>query len=193
MCIKDRYGGLSPHHPFHELSGHAPRTGPNMLRPRIKAPKFAIPRAANSSSTSMDPPSCPCIARNVFVWKNHWKISGPRLPSGSFRLCSVPALKPSNDTANPATRTLGIFALLQLHAIAPSDNVTRSSEVSHLRSCLIRLIIAGYFWRPCGISSATRSNELLVQRRLPVGAEEQAREAPPSHQGQRRTAWQGHR
>ena len=148
-------------HPFHELSGHAPRTGPNMLRPRIKAPKFAIPRAANSSSTSMDPPSCPCIARNVFVWKNHWKISGPRLPSGSFRLCSVPALKPSNDTANPATRTLCIYicvTCLQLHAIAPSSSVTRRSKLAqspvvgsiHTKECRRSV------WRNNAVSPAAR-------------------------------------
>src|SRR5256885_1833200 len=102
-----------------------------MLRPRMKAPKFAIPCAANSLSTSIDPPSCPCIARNAFVWKYHWKISGPRLPSGSFRLCSVPALKPSNETANPATRTFCIIFVLpgsKLHAIADQGRSLRGQK-----------------------------------------------------------------
>ena len=39
-ALDERYGGLSPHHPFHESSSHGPRTGPNMLRPRIQAPTF---------------------------------------------------------------------------------------------------------------------------------------------------------
>src|SRR4051794_12553109 len=81
-----------------------------MLRPRMNAPKFSIDRRANTSSTSVDPPSCPCMARNDLVWKNQLKISGPRLPSGSFRLCSIPALKPSNETPNPATRTFDMYA-----------------------------------------------------------------------------------
>ena len=40
-------GGLSPHHPFHESSSQGPRTGPNMLRPRMNAPKFSIDCRAN--------------------------------------------------------------------------------------------------------------------------------------------------
>jgi hypothetical protein len=35
---------LSPHQPLHESSGHWPRSRPNMLRPRMKAPKFSIDR-----------------------------------------------------------------------------------------------------------------------------------------------------
>src|SRR4051812_14386507 len=31
---------IDTHHPFHELSCRGPRTGPNMLRPRMNAPKF---------------------------------------------------------------------------------------------------------------------------------------------------------
>jgi hypothetical protein len=33
------------------------------------------------------------------------------LPSGSLRLCSIPALKPSIETLKPATRTFDICAL----------------------------------------------------------------------------------
>ena len=42
------YSGLSPHHPFQVSSGQGPRTGPNMLRPRIQAPMLRNPRAAKS-------------------------------------------------------------------------------------------------------------------------------------------------
>ena len=35
----------------------------------------------------------------------------PRLPSGSLRLCSIPALKPSSERPNPATQTFDIFVL----------------------------------------------------------------------------------
>ena len=40
------------------------------------------------------------------------KSQYPACLKGSFRLCSIPALKPSNDTLNPATRTFGMFAYL---------------------------------------------------------------------------------
>ena len=39
-----------PTSPSRSSSGQAPRTGPNMLRPRIQAPTFSKPRAAKSSS-----------------------------------------------------------------------------------------------------------------------------------------------
>ena len=42
------YGGLSPHQPFQSSSPHAPRIGPNMLRPMIVAPMPVSPGAANS-------------------------------------------------------------------------------------------------------------------------------------------------
>src|SRR5581483_1930808 len=81
-----------------------------MLRPRMNAAKLSIDRNANSSSRSVDPPPWPCIARNLFVWKNHWNISGPRFPSGLSILCSGPALKPSKETPKPATRTCGMWS-----------------------------------------------------------------------------------
>ncbi len=31
-----------PHQPFHESSCHGPRMGPNILRPRMKAPKLSM-------------------------------------------------------------------------------------------------------------------------------------------------------
>ena len=42
---------------FPGSSGHGPRTGPNMLRPMIQAPRFSKPRAAKSSSMPVAPPS----------------------------------------------------------------------------------------------------------------------------------------
>ena len=46
-----------PHHPRQDSSGHGPRTGPNMFRPMIHAPKLANPWAAKSSSMLVLPPS----------------------------------------------------------------------------------------------------------------------------------------
>ena len=54
-------GGVSPHQPFHCSSGHSPRTGPNMLRPRMKAPKPSMARWANLSSGPVSPSSFPSI------------------------------------------------------------------------------------------------------------------------------------
>jgi hypothetical protein len=35
----------------------------------------------------------------------------PRLPNGSLKLCSIPALKPSTERPNPVTRAFDIFVL----------------------------------------------------------------------------------
>jgi hypothetical protein len=86
-----RYGGSSPHQPLHVSSGHGPRTGPNMFRPRIHAPTFSNPRAASSSSRPVVPPSAPILALKVRVGRNHRWSSEPRAPMGSSRLCRGPA------------------------------------------------------------------------------------------------------
>src|ERR1700734_436767 len=92
MNVGAWYGGSSPHQPFQEKSLHGPRSAPNMLRPRMKAPKLSIARCPKwSSMPPVVPPSCPVIGRKLFVWKNHENISCPRLPSGASRLCSGPA------------------------------------------------------------------------------------------------------
>ena len=62
--------------------------GPNMLRPRMKAPK---PSAAALAKRSSVPPSCPIIERKARVGKNQLINSWPRLPSGCSRLWSGPA------------------------------------------------------------------------------------------------------
>ncbi len=80
------YGGSSPHQPFHCSSGQGPRTGPNMLRPRIHAPMLAMPRAANSSSMPVVPLSLPSIFWKVRVGTNHSCNVSPPTPSGSSRL-----------------------------------------------------------------------------------------------------------
>jgi hypothetical protein len=74
--------------------GHSPRTGPNILRPRMKAPNPSTERRAKASSTPSEPPPSPCIARNALVPKNHRCNSIPHLPSGSSTLCSGPAPNP---------------------------------------------------------------------------------------------------
>ena len=61
------YGGSSPHQPFQSESRHAPRIGPNMLRPITVAPIPASPSAANRSSSPSSPPSMPSIRRYVRV------------------------------------------------------------------------------------------------------------------------------
>jgi hypothetical protein len=68
-----------------------------------------------------------------------------------------------------------------------------SGHQSAVRTDVIWGNIVIYLWRLLGIFSATRSNELLVQRRLPAGAEELTREVRPSHRVQRRTAWEDYR
>jgi hypothetical protein len=78
----------SPDQPFHASSGHSPRIGPNMLRPRMKAPKPSIARERSDFVGPLGPPSFPSIARKVRVGKNHCINSGPPLPSGCSRLCS---------------------------------------------------------------------------------------------------------
>src|SRR5262245_26835696 len=80
------YGGFSPHHPFHESSGHGPRLGADMLRPMIHAPTLSKPRDAYSSSAPVDPPSPPCIPSNVRVWISHPCSDSPPTPSGFSRL-----------------------------------------------------------------------------------------------------------
>ena len=61
-------------HPFHLSSGHAPRKGPNMLRPRIQAPMLLNPRTANSSSTPVVPSPSPYNLPNVRVATNGSRI-----------------------------------------------------------------------------------------------------------------------
>jgi hypothetical protein len=74
------YGGLSPHHPFQLSSGQEPRIGPNIFRPMIHAPTLLNPRATNSSSAPVVPPSWPCIRRNVRVANAHSCIARPPTP-----------------------------------------------------------------------------------------------------------------
>ena len=86
------YGGSSPHQPFHASSGQGPRIGPNMFRPRIQAPMLRNPRAANSSSMPVLPPT----VANTFDWKvavaNAQVCSAsPPTPSGWTRFWSGPA------------------------------------------------------------------------------------------------------
>jgi predicted secreted protein len=60
--------GHAPHQPCHLRSGQGPRTGPNMLRPRIQAPTLAKLLAAKSSSIPVVPVSpSPCMRLNVRV------------------------------------------------------------------------------------------------------------------------------
>src|SRR5690348_13997685 len=99
------YGGLSPHQPFQFSSGQGPRIGPNMFRPRMKAPNPSIERRAYSSSIPSEPPSLPVMARKVRVSRNHRCNSIPRLPRGFSRLCPGPAPNPSSEIEKPATRT----------------------------------------------------------------------------------------
>src|SRR5262249_51695125 len=96
----------SPHQPFQLSSGQGPRTGPNMLRPRIQAPTLAKPRRAKSSSMPVVPPPCPCIALNIRVGKHQPNSPGPPTPSGFSRLCSGPAPNPSRETPKACTRPL---------------------------------------------------------------------------------------
>jgi hypothetical protein len=92
--------------------------------------------------------------------KNHSKISPPRTPKGSLRLCSIPALKPSSETPNPATRTFVIMCsslfeglscrlnwsyptqrLLVCSAFAPA----LLALLHHVEHCL--LLLLGHFWQ----------------------------------------------
>jgi len=75
----------------------APRTGPNMLRPRIHAPMPSKGLARRPGyRRPLSPPSMPCISRHRRVWKNHSINSGPRPrradspDSGPGRRCSRP-------------------------------------------------------------------------------------------------------
>src|SRR5690606_1477501 len=77
------YGGSSPHQPRHS-SSHSPRTGPNMLRPLLKARAATI--GAPSSPVSSTRSNC-----------QRWSRSPPT-PSGSSRDWSGPATNPSRDT-----------------------------------------------------------------------------------------------
>ena len=79
------YGGSSPHQPFQLSSGQGPRTGPNMLRPRIQAPTPSKLSSAIWLSTPVSPFPCPCICRNTRVGKSHSISSGPLTPSGFWR------------------------------------------------------------------------------------------------------------
>src|SRR5690349_15441040 len=69
------YGGSSPHQPFQVSSGHGPRTGPNMFRPRIHAPTFRKLSSAMRLSTPVSPPAPPCIAWKARVGNTHSMIS----------------------------------------------------------------------------------------------------------------------
>src|SRR5215218_2989941 len=79
-----------------------------MLRPRIQAPTFAKPAAANSSSAPVEPPGLPTIAWNVRVGNIHSCSASPPTPSGFSRLWSGPAPKPSAETLKQATLRLDI-------------------------------------------------------------------------------------
>src|SRR5271154_1674189 len=103
MNVGAWYGGLSPHQPFQSGPPQSSPAGPNILRPRMKAPK---PSAAALAKRSSIPPSFPTIDRKARVGKNQFINSWPRLPSGYSRLWAGPAPKPSMDTPKPATRTL---------------------------------------------------------------------------------------
>src|SRR4051812_38313388 len=100
------YGGSSPHQPFQLSSGHGPRTGPNMLRPRIQAPSPALPRSAIWLSMPVSPPSAPRISRNTRVSKNQPNMAGPPTPSGFSRSCRGPAPNPSRDALKHCTLTV---------------------------------------------------------------------------------------
>jgi hypothetical protein len=93
------YGGLAPHQPFHSSSGHGPRLGANMLRPRIQAPTLSKPLAAKSSSGPVVPLSLPNSMRwKVRVGNTQSCSASPPRPSGCSRLCAGPAPKPSIET-----------------------------------------------------------------------------------------------
>src|SRR5215210_4532681 len=80
------YGGSSPHQP-RQSSSHSPRIGPNMFRPMTYAPRgrMSQPTAVASASLARSSPRCQ-------AWS-----SRPRFPSGSSRLWSGPATKPSSE------------------------------------------------------------------------------------------------
>ena len=93
-----------------------------MLRPRIHAPHWLMPRAAKSSSTPCRPPSRPCILRNVGVSKAHWWSSMPFSPMGCSRRWPGPAPYPSTEIENEATRILR-HEFLSCCAIRRADHV----------------------------------------------------------------------
>ena len=114
-------GRFGPHQPF-QISPDArsgtqgPRTGPNMLRPRIQAPMFSKDSVAKSLSMPVVPggvlgeaaPVWPCIFLNASVRKNQWWSSRPRTPRGFRRSWRGPAPKPSREMEKAATLTLGM-------------------------------------------------------------------------------------
>src|SRR3984957_7771057 len=107
MKVGAWYGGLSPHQPFQSGPPQSSPAGPNILRPRMKAPNPPIAASAKRSSV---PPSFPIIDRKARVGKNQFINSGPRFPSGCSRLWSGPAPQTPIDTPNTASRTLPMVA-----------------------------------------------------------------------------------
>ena len=131
---------MSPHQPFQLSSSHSPRTGPNMFRPRMKAPKPSIERWAKVSSTPSEPPPSPNMALKVFVPTNQRWSSVPRFPRGSWRLCSGPAPNPSRDKENPATPTRP--------TIDPSTALQLATLLNQcLQSVSTSVALIGEFWR----------------------------------------------
>jgi hypothetical protein len=101
------YGGLSPHQPFQSGPPQSSPAGPNILRPRMKAPK---PSAVGAGEAIV----------GAAVFSDH-RSKGPGreepihqfLPPFAERMLQAlvrPAPKPSMDTPKPATRTLPIGA-----------------------------------------------------------------------------------
>ena len=98
---------LLAHQPFQLSSGHGPRTGPNMLRPRIQAP---IPVKPCSASGVVDARLAIVMSRasaaTGALWKSHSMSSGPATPSGLWRSWFGPAPYPSMEIAKLGTRSL---------------------------------------------------------------------------------------
>jgi len=103
---RDMIGGSSPHQPFHESSFHGPRTGPNMVA--AEDPGADVLEGARRPLV-VDAGRAAVLTAVHFLegarGKNQPKISSPRTPRGCCKSWRGPALNPSSETANAATRT----------------------------------------------------------------------------------------
>lgn len=96
-------GGSSPHQPFHGRS-HAPRTGPNMLRPMMNAEAAVIRSISALFSSGVS---------NIQAWNLPPEPSPPSFPNGRSSVWSGPAEQPSSEIVmSQITLPVGVVTAL---------------------------------------------------------------------------------